>query len=114
LRSKERITAFEAALILGVPLRTVQALAAHGQLPTAARIGRRWTFNEAALRTFIRNRELETEEKARLRTGHPKGIERSLGRSAAGRRSTVRSGDGASGQAIQKLLARAAKRKKSS
>lgn len=50
----ERIRADRAALILGVERRTVQALAARGSLPEAAKIGGTWTFDEAALRNYIR------------------------------------------------------------
>jgi len=48
----ERIRAHVAAGILGVETRTVQALAARGELPGAAKIGGLWTFDEAALRNW--------------------------------------------------------------
>lgn len=51
-RIPERIRAHHAATILGVELRTVQALAARGELPGAAKIGGLWTFDESALRRF--------------------------------------------------------------
>ena len=54
----ERIRAHVAAGILGVETRTVQALAARGELPGAAKIGGLWTFDEAALRNWIRERTI--------------------------------------------------------
>lgn len=52
----ERIKASAAAGILGVSTRTVQALAVRGELPGAAKIGGLWTFDEAALRNWIKER----------------------------------------------------------
>jgi excisionase family DNA binding protein len=60
----ERIKTAEAALILSLSMRTVQSMAARGELPGAARIGPQWTFNEAKLREFIAYKERETERKA--------------------------------------------------
>jgi excisionase family DNA binding protein len=60
----ERIKTAEAAPILGLSVRTVQAMAARAELPGAARIGQQWTFNEAKLREFIADKERETERKA--------------------------------------------------
>jgi excisionase family DNA binding protein len=56
LRRPERVRASEAASILGIEVRTVQALAARGELPGAAKVGKLWTFDEAALRLWIRER----------------------------------------------------------
>ena len=61
----ERITREAAVLILGVPGRTVLHLAAMGRIPGAAKIGCRWTFNEAMLRAWIRSREDEVAARAR-------------------------------------------------
>lgn len=60
----ERIKTAEAALILGLSVRTVQAMAARAELPGAAQIGKQWTFNEAKLREFIADKEREIERKA--------------------------------------------------
>jgi excisionase family DNA binding protein len=60
----ERIKTAEAALIVGLSVRTVQAMAARGELPGAARIGSLWTFNEAKLQQFILDKEHETERRA--------------------------------------------------
>ena len=55
----ERITIEELAGLLGVPIRTVQAMAARGEIPSAAKFGRRWTFDEARIRVWIKDREGE-------------------------------------------------------
>lgn len=55
-RKRERIRAIEASDILGVELRTVQAMAARGELPGAAKVGKLWTFDEPALRQWIKER----------------------------------------------------------
>jgi hypothetical protein len=60
----ERIKTAEVALILGVSVRKVQAMAALAELPGGARIGNRWTFNEAKIREFIVEKEREIERKA--------------------------------------------------
>lgn len=52
----ERIGAGQAAAILGIGKRTVQGMALRGELPNAAKIGGLWTFDEAALRSFIEER----------------------------------------------------------
>jgi hypothetical protein len=60
----ERIKTAEAALILGLSVRTVQAMAARAELPGAAQIGKQWTLNEGKIREFIAGKERETECKA--------------------------------------------------
>jgi excisionase family DNA binding protein len=60
----ERIQTPQVAAILGVTTKTVQDMAARGELPTAARIGRRWTFNEDAIRNLVRAKERETQSTA--------------------------------------------------
>ncbi|KAA0113530.1 DNA-binding protein [Methylobacterium sp. P1-11] len=55
--NRERVTIAEAAAILGVSLRVVQRLASKRQLPTAAKVGRLWTFNEAAIRAWLVEQE---------------------------------------------------------
>lgn len=54
---KERINVAEAANILGVSTRTVQRLIYERRLPTAAKVGRLWTINEQALRSWLRDQE---------------------------------------------------------
>jgi excisionase family DNA binding protein len=48
-----RITADNAAMMLGIPLRTVQQMAAAGDLPGAVKVGKRWTFCPAKLRKWL-------------------------------------------------------------
>ena len=61
----ERIQAEHVAAIIGAPVRTVQVMAARGELPTAAKIGRRWTFNEGAIRDWLRGKETQCQNDAK-------------------------------------------------
>lgn len=54
---KERVRSSRASEITGLPVRTVQALAARGELPGAAKLGKVWTFDEARLRAWVRQGE---------------------------------------------------------
>jgi excisionase family DNA binding protein len=56
----ERITIERVSEILGLHKRTVQKMAQRGEIPGAAKIGRRWTFNEDKLRSYVRHKERET------------------------------------------------------
>jgi excisionase family DNA binding protein len=56
----ERVKIERAGQILGLQPRTVQKMAQRGELPGAAKLGRRWTFNEDKLRGFVRHKERET------------------------------------------------------
>jgi excisionase family DNA binding protein len=56
----ERVNVERAGQILGLHPRTVQKMAQRGELPGAARFGRRWTFNEDKLRSYVRQKERET------------------------------------------------------
>ena len=58
-RKPERVRARAASLICGLPVRTVQHLAAQGVIPGAAKLGGQWTFDEVTLRAWIRRREAE-------------------------------------------------------
>lgn len=64
----ERIRADRAAIILGIEIRTVQALALRGELPGAAKIGGVWTFEEAALRNHIKERTTCPRDRRPLNT----------------------------------------------
>lgn len=55
----ERIQAPAAAAITGLSLWNIQRLAIRGEIPGAAKLGSRWTFNEAKLRRWITHREAE-------------------------------------------------------
>ena len=63
----ERVSMEKAAAILGSPVRTVQDLAARGEIPGAAKIGGRWTFDIEKLRRLVRQRERETWQSGRRR-----------------------------------------------
>ena len=57
-RTPERGDITDAMAILGIrKARTIEAMAARGELPGAAKIGRRWTFNLAALRAYVEEQE---------------------------------------------------------
>jgi Helix-turn-helix domain len=56
----ERVNVERAGQILGLHPRTVQKMAQRSELPGAARFGRRWTFNEDKLRSYVRHKERET------------------------------------------------------
>ncbi|MGE0853314.1 MAG: helix-turn-helix domain-containing protein [Hyphomicrobiaceae bacterium] len=81
----ERIGTGRAADILGVSRRKVQAMASSGDIP-GAQIGRVWTFDEAALRLWLQNREAEQCQKGQRCLGASSGAARPFG---AGSRSTA-------------------------
>lgn len=83
----ERIDARAAALITGRSVRAVQDMAARGQIPGAAKIGRAWTFDEMTLRDWIR--QLEAEVAARREARVPESIDAEYDR-LIGRRSDRR------------------------
>jgi hypothetical protein len=85
--------------------RTVQAMAARGEIPSAAISGGRWTFNVAALRAWVRDRERETwERNARLL----KDVSGTKKASGARPWSMESASDGRSIQLIRKLRANVA------
>jgi hypothetical protein len=45
----------DAVAILGLKKRTVEAMALRGQLPGAAKLANRWTFDLELLRTYVRD-----------------------------------------------------------
>jgi Helix-turn-helix domain len=63
----ERVSIEKAAAILGPVVRTVQDLAARGEIPGAAKIGGRWTFDIEKLRRLVRQRERETWQSGKRR-----------------------------------------------
>jgi hypothetical protein len=65
--SAERVSIHKAVAILGLPLRTVQELSARGEIPGAAKLGRRWTFDIEKLRRLVRQRERETWQNGKHR-----------------------------------------------
>jgi excisionase family DNA binding protein len=63
---RERIQPPVVASILGVTTKTVREMAERGDLPSAARIGRRWTFNEAAIRRWLQQQEMTGQNNASI------------------------------------------------
>jgi hypothetical protein len=51
----ERVGIDDAVAILGLKKRTVEAMALRGQLPGAAKLANRWTFDLQLLRTYVRD-----------------------------------------------------------
>jgi hypothetical protein len=99
----------EAVAILGLPERTVQSMAARGEIPGAAKLGRRWTFDIARLRTLVRNKERQTWVNAKHR---PDAIG-ARAPSGAALRSTAATSDGRFTRLTRRLRARAGKPGKS-
>lgn len=95
----ERIRAHRAATILGSTPRTVQALAARGELPGAAKIGGLWTFDEAALRTYIKDRTACPKDRRPLNTHSGEAMSYGRGSPLQDRNSAK-----ASQQALRELL----------
>lgn len=53
----ERVPVSKVAAILGVSPRVVQRMAAKNEIPSAAKIGGRLTFNERRVRAWVKERE---------------------------------------------------------
>jgi excisionase family DNA binding protein len=56
----ERGTVGQAAAILGLKPRKLQAMAQRGDIPGTAKLGRQWTFDLAKLRRFVEQQGKET------------------------------------------------------
>jgi hypothetical protein len=63
-REKERGDIHDAVAIIGLPRRTVEAMAARSELPGAAKMARRWTFDLRTLRDYVRRQERETWQRS--------------------------------------------------
>lgn len=76
----ERIKLRDAAAIVGGTMRTVQALAARGQIPGASKLGGLWYFDEAALRKWVRDGERCQQKHQSTLTGEagPYGLDSPL------------------------------------
>jgi ribosomal protein S14 len=59
-KEAERIVVEDAITILGLSRRIIQEMAQRGEIPGAAKFGRRWTFDVAKLRAMIADKEQET------------------------------------------------------
>jgi hypothetical protein len=102
----DRVDKYEAAAILHCEPRTVVDLARSGQLPTAAKLTREWSFDATALRDYVRAREAEACRNAQRRHLDATGEET---RSTAGSRSMARISAGRLRQTNQELRANAAR-----
>jgi predicted DNA-binding transcriptional regulator AlpA len=65
--STERIGIADVARILGESPRTVQAMAARGDIPSALKLAKRWTFRETAVRAWVEDREDQVWQKEQSR-----------------------------------------------
>jgi predicted DNA-binding transcriptional regulator AlpA len=65
----ERIGVDRLCEILGRPKRVIQYLAARGDIPSAMKVGRVWTFREAAVRSWIAEREARVGPPLRASSG---------------------------------------------
>jgi len=65
----ERIGTEEVCRITGLALRTIQEMAARGEIPSAARIGRRkWSFDPVKIRAWVRAKEAQACQKTDIST----------------------------------------------
>ena len=90
---------------LGVPRRTVQDMAAKGEIPGAALIRRRWTFDKAKLRRFIKDKEAEVARRAHVR---PSPRPHQVGRTQSGH--ALRRAIGSAGPSLTELIRRSRER----
>jgi excisionase family DNA binding protein len=82
--ARQRIRASEVAQILGVGVRCVQKMAARGELPSAARIGKIWTFDKAKIEQFLADAEAEVRNRMETTTSlvaRPRGSLKSISES---------------------------------
>jgi Helix-turn-helix domain len=101
-RPIERGASQQAKAILGLPVRTVQDLAARGEIAGAAKLGRRWTFDLEKLRRFVRQRERETWQHA----NHPPDVSGAAKLFGAGPRFAGENSDGRFTRVTRRLRAR--------
>ena len=69
-KQAERIVVEDAMSILGLSGRMIQEMAQRGEIPGAAKFGRRWTFDVAKLRAMIADKEHDTWQRSNERR-HP-------------------------------------------
>lgn len=101
MRERQRITIDEARPLIGLPVRTVQKLSAIGEIPGAAKMGRRWTFDVDKLERWIAHKERETWQNAQKRRPGVIGGDLSFGQQS---RSMGVATAGRFTQTIQRLL----------
>jgi hypothetical protein len=113
IKSAVRGSAYEAALIIGVSIRTVQDMAQNGELPGAVKVRRRWTFDLEKLREKMRRDERQQAE-WRSEQKHRPVVSGAAVRSGAALGLRASSSAGRSILIIQQLQKNAAKRAKTS
>jgi hypothetical protein len=105
----DRITIERAGDILGLATRTVQKMSQRGQLPGAALMGRRWTYDEDKLHGYVRNQERAVWLG---RSKHRQGVIGKTVSSTVASRSTAKPTDDLYSRVIQKSRDAVAQRKK--
>ena len=58
-----RIQTPRVAQLTGLSIRCIQLMAARGEIPSAAQLGRRWTFDESRVLQWVRERESDAWQK---------------------------------------------------
>jgi helix-turn-helix protein len=107
--NRERGITADAAAILGLKPRKLQAMAQRGEIPGAAKLGRLWTFDLAKLRRFV-----DQQEKACRDSAKPRGA--ATGATGFSMPSFKSGGDksgGRLGQMIRQLQRRVGKQSRS-
>lgn len=66
-RKSDRIQSPAVAAKLGVTAKTVREMAERGEIPSAARMGHRWTFDAETIRRFVRRKEEEVCQTTSIR-----------------------------------------------
>ncbi len=72
----ERIRAKDVASMLGIGVRCVQQMAARGNLPSAARIGKVWTFDPSRIRAYVADAEARCQSRISINEMEFGGFER--------------------------------------
>jgi hypothetical protein len=106
-RPPERVDKYDAAVILHCDPRTVVDMARAGRLPSAAKLTREWSFDAAALRDYVRRKEIEAWQNAQKPLPDAIGVRR---RSMPVSRLAVKTSGGLFKQTIQELRENAARR----
>jgi predicted DNA-binding transcriptional regulator AlpA len=92
----ERIQGRAVAAITGLTVRTVQLLSIQGRIPSAAKLGGRWTYDEMRVRQWIKREEARCQTAAasegeRLAdSAIQDAYDRALGRGRYSRRNATR------------------------
>lgn len=103
---RERGTIAEACAIIGYSVRTVQSMAARGEIPGAAKPKRKWTFDLAVLRRWIKQEEGKRWEN----DGHPKTRTGAGASCGVAPRSPAKNTGGAYARAMERLQRAGSKR----